>query len=112
MPCRSAPAAGASATGRLYAPCSGRPTPGGPAPPRPSLGGMPEPETVPLTPEQKAARAASFGGAASHYERYRPGPPVEAVDWILPRRVHSVVDLGAGTGALTLLLVGRAGEGG
>ncbi len=71
---------------------------------------MPEPEILPLTPEQKAERAASFGGAASHYERYRPGPPVEAVDWILPGRVGTVVDLGAGTGALTRLLVGRAAE--
>jgi trans-aconitate methyltransferase len=71
---------------------------------------MPEPEIVPLTPEQKAARAASFGAAASHYERYRPGPPVEAVDWILPAHVRTVVDLGAGTGALTRLLVGRADE--
>ncbi len=71
---------------------------------------MPEPEVVPLTPEQKAARAASFGGAASHYQRYRPGPPVEAVDWILPAHVRTVVDLGAGTGALTRLLIGRADE--
>jgi SAM-dependent methyltransferase len=71
---------------------------------------MPEPEIVPLTPEQRAERAASFGGAASHYERYRPGPPVEAVDWILPAPVGRVVDLGAGTGALSRLLVGRADE--
>ena len=71
---------------------------------------MPEPEFVPLTPEQKAKRAASFGDAASHYERYRPGPPVEAVEWVLPAPVRTVVDLGAGTGALTRLLVGRADE--
>ncbi len=71
---------------------------------------MPEPEIVPLTPEQKAERAASFGGAASLYERYRPGPPVQAVDWILPDPVGTVVDLGAGTGALTRLLIGRAAE--
>jgi SAM-dependent methyltransferase len=71
---------------------------------------MSEPEIVPLTPEQKAERAASFGGAASLYERYRQGPPVEAVDWILPDPVGTVVDLGAGTGALTRLLVGRAAE--
>jgi SAM-dependent methyltransferase len=69
-----------------------------------------DPGFVPLTPEQKAARAASFGGAASHYERYRQGPPVEAVDWILPVRVATAVDLGAGTGALARLLVGRADE--
>ncbi len=71
---------------------------------------MPEPDFVPLSAEQKAERAASFGGAASHYERYRPGPPVEAVEWILPSPVRRVVDLGAGTGALTRLLVGRADE--
>jgi SAM-dependent methyltransferase len=69
-----------------------------------------EPEPASLTPEQKAQRAASFGGAAAHYERYRPGPPVEAVEWILPRPARTVVDLGAGTGALTRLLVGRADE--
>jgi SAM-dependent methyltransferase len=56
------------------------------------------------------ARAASFGGVAAHYERYRPGPPPAAVDWILPARVSTVVDLGAGTGALARLLVERADE--
>jgi SAM-dependent methyltransferase len=71
---------------------------------------MSENPPTPLTSEQKAKRAASFGGAASHYERYRPGPPAEAVDWCLPERVRTVVDLGAGTGALTRLLVGRADE--
>ena len=73
---------------------------------------MSETPPTPLSPETKAARAASFGGAASHYERYRPGPPVQAVDWVLPGAlpVHTVVDLGAGTGALTRLLVGRAEE--
>jgi SAM-dependent methyltransferase len=70
----------------------------------------PEPDPALLTPEQKAQRAASFGGAAAHYERYRPGPPIEAVEWILPRPARTVVDLGAGTGALTRLLVGRADE--
>jgi SAM-dependent methyltransferase len=71
---------------------------------------MPESQPTPLTPEQKARRAASFGGAASHYERYRPGPPAAAVDWVLPEPVRTVVDLGAGTGALTRLLVGRADD--
>jgi SAM-dependent methyltransferase len=68
------------------------------------------PEPTPLSAETKAARASSFGAAASIYERYRPGPPVEAVEWVLPERVGTVVDLGAGTGALTRLLVGRAEE--
>jgi SAM-dependent methyltransferase len=68
------------------------------------------PEPTPLSAETKAARASSFGGAASLYERYRPGPPVEAVEWVLAERVGRAVDLGAGTGALTRLLVGRADE--
>ena len=63
-----------------------------------------------LSQQEKATRAGSFGGIAPHYERYRPGPPVAAVDWILPTHVGRVVDLGAGTGALTRLLVDRADE--
>jgi SAM-dependent methyltransferase len=35
---------------------------------------------------------------------------VEAVEWVLAERVGRAVDLGAGTGALTRLLVGRADE--
>ncbi len=64
-------------------------------------------ESPTLTPEEKARRASSFGGIASHYERYRPGPPMAAVDWILPEGARTVVDLGAGTGGLTRLLVER-----
>jgi SAM-dependent methyltransferase len=76
---------------------------------------VPEPSdrAVPLSrlaPQEKARRSGSFGEVASHYERYRPGPPVAAVDWLLPARVGRIVDLGAGTGALTRLLVGRADE--
>ena len=63
-----------------------------------------------LPTEEKATRAGSFGEVAAHYERYRRGPPVAAVNWILPNRVGKVVDLGAGTGALTRLLVDRASE--
>jgi SAM-dependent methyltransferase len=63
-----------------------------------------------LDAPDKAARAGSFGEVASHYERYRPGPPSAAVDWFLPGHVSRVIDLGAGTGALTRLLVDRADE--
>ena len=92
-------------TGRLYAPRAfaqpgryGRP--------------MTSPDADPpsLTPEAKAARASSFGDAATHYERFRPGPPEAAVEWVLPGHVRRIVDLGAGTGGLTRRLVGRADE--
>ncbi len=71
---------------------------------------MAETQPAELTAEQKAKRAASFGGVADHYERFRPGPPLEAVEWILPERARTVVDLGAGTGALSRLLVDRVDE--
>jgi SAM-dependent methyltransferase len=63
-----------------------------------------------LSPEVKRRRASSFGEAAAEYEQYRPGPPVGAVEWLLPVHVDAVVDLGAGTGALTRLLVDRADQ--
>jgi SAM-dependent methyltransferase len=61
-----------------------------------------------LPPQEKEARAGSFGEVASHYDRFRPGPPSAAVNWILPTHVRTVVDLGAGTGALSKLLVDKA----
>lgn len=61
-----------------------------------------------LNAEDKAKRSGSFGAVASTYKRYRPGPPEAAVSWYLPQPVQRVVDLGAGTGALTRLLAGRA----
>jgi SAM-dependent methyltransferase len=63
-----------------------------------------------LSPDEKAERSGSFGEVAAHYERFRPGPSAMAVDWLLPAHVGVVVDLGAGTGALTRLLIARANE--
>ena len=51
-------------------------------------------------PAVKAQRSGSFGQVASDYDRFRPGPPRQAIAWLLPERVDMVVDLGAGTGAL------------
>jgi SAM-dependent methyltransferase len=57
-----------------------------------------------MTDSPIAARALSFGAVADSYDRYRPAPPGEAVDWVLPTSAVDVLDLGAGTGAVTRLL--------
>jgi len=53
----------------------------------------------------RQARAGSFGAAADVYDRARPGYPVEAVRWALPVDARRVLDLGAGTGKLTAVLL-------
>ena len=45
---------------------------------------------------------------AAEYDRYRPAPPPEALDWLIPPDATAVLDLAAGTGAVTRLLIGRA----
>lgn len=50
-------------------------------------------------------RAGSFGAAADVYDRSRPSYPVEAVRWLLPEGAQRVLDLGAGTGKLTAVLL-------
>jgi SAM-dependent methyltransferase len=55
----------------------------------------------------KTQRSESFGLVASDYARFRPGPPAAAIDWLLERAPSTVVDLGAGTGAMTQQLVSR-----
>lgn len=52
-------------------------------------------------------RSLSFGAQAAAYERGRPSYPPEAIDWLLPSGAGDVLDLGAGTGKLTVRLVER-----
>jgi SAM-dependent methyltransferase len=53
----------------------------------------------------KQTHAASFGAAAEAYRRGRPTYPQSAVEFAVPRRAGRVLDLGAGTGKFTELLV-------
>jgi SAM-dependent methyltransferase len=46
-------------------------------------------------------RARSFGAVADLYDRVRPGYPAEALSWLIPADARTVVEIGAGTGALT-----------
>jgi SAM-dependent methyltransferase len=56
----------------------------------------------------RETRRLSFGSVAADYDRYRPGPPPQALDWLIPADAQAVLDLAAGTGAVTRELVGRA----
>jgi SAM-dependent methyltransferase len=56
--------------------------------------------------EHTEARRQSFGAIAEDYARFRPGPPAEAVEWLLPPAAEDVLEIGSGTGALTTLLTG------
>jgi SAM-dependent methyltransferase len=53
----------------------------------------------------RARRAQTFGGIAEVYERTRPGYPEEAVRWMLGSTPGTVLELGAGTGKLTSVLL-------
>lgn len=55
-----------------------------------------------------STRALSFGSVAANYHLYRPRTPSALLDWLLPPSARDVVDLAAGTGALTELLVQRS----
>jgi SAM-dependent methyltransferase len=57
------------------------------------------------SPERQ--RSLSFGQEAAAYERGRPSYPPEAIDWLLQDGARDVLDLGAGTGKLTIRLVER-----
>jgi SAM-dependent methyltransferase len=52
----------------------------------------------------------SFGAIADDYDRLRPGPAPEALDWLLPVRRQLVVDLAAGTGLMSRELARVAGQ--
>ena len=56
----------------------------------------------------RETRRLSFGSVATDYDRYRPSPPPQALDWLIPPSAQAVLDLGAGTGAVTRELIGRA----
>ena len=44
-------------------------------------------------------RATSFGSVAESYDRVRPGPAAEALDWLVPPDCGLAVDVAAGTAA-------------
>jgi ubiquinone/menaquinone biosynthesis C-methylase UbiE len=57
--------------------------------------------------EEEAVLRQSFGSIADGYDRFRPAPPDEAVQWAVGSPAVDVLEIGAGTGALTRRLVSR-----
>jgi SAM-dependent methyltransferase len=57
--------------------------------------------------QSRLDRATSFGTIARDYHRFRPEPPEEALEWLVPEQARSVAEIGAGTGLLTRHLVPR-----
>lgn len=55
-------------------------------------------------------RATSFGSVAHDYDRMRPGPPEQALDWLIPPDCTTALDLAAGTGLFTRALAARVPE--
>lgn len=60
--------------------------------------------------ENTAVLRHAFGAVADEYDRLRSGPPAEALDWMLPPHAADALEIGAGTGILTRLLVERIGH--
>ncbi len=54
-----------------------------------------------------AVLSRSFGAVAAEYDRLRPRPSAEAVDFLVPDDAARALEFGAGTGILTRLLVER-----
>src|SRR3954454_13116307 len=54
---------------------------------------------------ERERRGLSFGPAAADYERVRPSYPGSAVAWLVGTEPQRVLDLGAGTGKLTRVIV-------
>ncbi len=82
----------------------------------PEWAGAARPLGLPAMDELTARRAKSFGPVAATYDRVRPGYPPDGVSWLLEEdgaartargARRRVLDLGAGTGALTRDLVSR-----
>jgi SAM-dependent methyltransferase len=60
-----------------------------------------------LHQDRRRELGRSFQDGGEHYDRVRPGYPEDSADWLVPAAARDAVDLGAGTGKFTALLVER-----
>jgi SAM-dependent methyltransferase len=49
----------------------------------------------------------SFQDGGKHYQKVRPGYPADSAEWLVPADARDALDVGAGTGKFTELLLGR-----
>lgn len=81
-----------------------------PSPAANSPAGIPGP-AGPRGPKLHATRrhelGQSFQDGGEHYDRVRPGYPMDSLEWILPHGARTAADIGAGTGKFTSLLLQR-----
>lgn len=62
-----------------------------------------------MDPATRGRLKGTFGVAARRYASARPSYPDSVVDWLVGVTARAILDLGAGSGALTKALVSRAG---
>lgn len=60
-----------------------------------------------LHQQRRRELGMAFQDGGEHYDRVRPGYPLDSVDWLVPSTARDVADVGAGTGKYTALLVQR-----
>lgn len=77
-----------------------RPAPGAPLPNLPAGGPA-------IDASRRLAFGAAFASGGGLYDAVRPAYPAEAVDFLVPADARDAVDLGAGTGILTVELAAR-----
>ncbi|WP_028279168.1 class I SAM-dependent methyltransferase [Arthrobacter sp. H5] len=63
-----------------------------------------------LDQHRRRQLAQGYLQGSERYDRVRPGYPLEAVDWLVPKGSAGAADIGAGTGKFTRALVDRGLE--
>ena len=56
----------------------------------------------------RKTRRLSLGSIAADYDRYRPAPPPQALDWLILPGAAAILDMVAGAGLVTRELIGHA----
>ncbi len=74
---------------------------------QPGVPGPAGPRGPKLHADRRNEFGQSFQDGGEHYDRVRPGYPLDSVEWLVPQGATAAADLGAGTGKFTALLVER-----